>query len=70
MRARIGRLVICHALASGGFALAATLMMTDDWSDSAARWVLAASLAAWTAVGSGITAFLLLNIEARERRRS
>jgi hypothetical protein len=50
-------------------AFAVTWIMTDKFDDSAARMVLAMAFASYVAVGSGITGFLLEQIEGQEADR-
>jgi len=63
MSSNISRRVLCHALLIGACVSIVVALGSQGLDDSLARSVLitASSLAA--AVGSGITAFILLNVE-------
>jgi hypothetical protein len=52
------------------FAFAACWFMTGMFDDDFARLVLATAFASWVAVSSGITGFLLLQMEAKPRRKA
>lgn len=48
------------------FAFAVTWIMMNKFDDGAGRTVLAMAFASWVGVGSGITGFLLEQIERQE----
>ena len=66
MSRRIAKDVILQAGLTGLVALSASLAASSGLDDTQARAVLCAGFSLWAAVGSGICAFVLLNIEASE----
>ncbi len=69
MRSDLSRLVVLQAIGAGLFAFIAATLGSEGLNDLAARLVLIVVFSFWVAVGSGITAFLLLNVEGEEARK-
>ncbi len=68
MRLHIPRMVLIHGLLTGICALVLATLGSEALNDPPARLVLIAVSSLWSAVGSGITAFLLLSMEEAEAR--
>jgi hypothetical protein len=66
---RIAKQVIFQAGLTGLVALSASLVASNGLDDLQARAVLCTGFALWAAVGSGISAFVLLSMEASESPR-
>ena len=55
---------LCYSSAAlAGLAFVTTWVMTSGFDDDFAKLILATALASWIAVSSGITGFLLLQLE-------
>jgi len=70
MRSDVPRLAIFHGIGTGVFAFILAALCSKGLNDPSARLVLIAVFSLWTAVGSGITAFLMLNVEDRKQSPS
>jgi hypothetical protein len=70
MRSDVPRLAIFHGIGTGVFAFILAALSSKGLNDPSARLVLIAVFSLWTAVGSGITAFLMLNVEDRKQNPS
>jgi hypothetical protein len=70
MRSDVPRLTIFHGIGTGVFAFILAAVSSRHLNDPSARLVLTVVFSLWAAVGSGITAFLLLNVEDRKQSHS
>jgi hypothetical protein len=70
MRSDVPRLAIFHGIGTGVFAFILAALSSKGLNDPSTRLVLIAVFSLWTAVGSGITAFLMLNVEDRKQSPS
>jgi len=66
---RIAKQVIFQAGLTGLVALSASLIASSGLDDPQGRAVLCTGFSLWAAVGSGISAFVLLSMEAAEPLR-
>ena len=63
MHSHMSRLVLCHALLIGAFVSVVATLGSAELDDPLARSVLITVSSLAAAVGSGITAFIMLNVE-------
>lgn len=68
MSSHISRLVLCHGLLIGAATLILATLGSDGLNDPLARLVLIAVSSLSAAVGSGITAFIMLSVEEGQTR--
>jgi len=66
MRAHIPRMALLHGALIGVFALTMSALGSEGLNDLPARLVLIAVFSLWSAVGSGISAFVLLSVDAEK----
>ncbi|HLG82877.1 MAG TPA: hypothetical protein VKY22_17830 [Bradyrhizobium sp.] len=70
MRSHIPQMVLVHAGLTGLSALLLTTLGSEAVNDSLTRLILIAVFSSWAAVGSGITAFLMLSVEQDSARNA
>ena len=69
MSSHIPRLVLWHAVLTGASVAALAALGSEGLNDPLARSVLIAASSSAAAVGSGITAFIMLNVEQNDAAR-